>query len=368
MLEKSIFNIGKSDYRGHPSLFLGQEAGLFDTVNKQFPKVWDNYKNMKSLDWDELEFDFKSCNTEFKSRPAGMTRRMISTLGWQWEGDSVASRTVLPIMAPFISAPELQAAWGRITDNEVLHAATYSEIVRYSFDNPHEVLTEVLKIKESLSRLKTVSDVMAKVYRVSHEYALGMRENNQDTYNHIYLFVVALLCLERIQFMGSFAITFAIGEVGAFMPIVKAVQRIAQDELEVHVDLNKIILANEHKTERGRIARKETLSQVRAMVRECLGAEQAWVDYQDLDHDPLVGLNGRLLREWNCLSAGDVYDSLELLPDSDLVIPKKNPIGFMTNWLDMSKTQAAVQEQQNAQYKVNVITRNDDGKIYAGDF
>ena len=368
MLEKSIFNVGKSDYRGHPSLFLGQEPGLFDTVNRNFPKVWENYKNMKSLDWDELEFDFRTCNLEFKARPPAITRRMISTLAWQWEGDSVASRTVLPIMAPFISAPELQAAWGRITDNEVLHAATYSEIVRFSFDNPHEVLAEVLKIKESLSRLKTVSDVMAKVYRVSHEYALSMRENNQDTYNHIYLFVVALLCLERIQFMGSFAITFAIGEIGAFMPIVKAVQKIAQDEFEVHVDLNRIILANEHKTERGRIARKETLPQVRAMVRECLNAEQTWVDYQDLDHDPLVGLNGRLLREWNLLSAGDVYDTLEMLPDSDLVIPKKNPIGFMANWLDISKTQAAVQEQQNGQYKVNIMTRDDEDKAYIADF
>lgn len=368
MLNQTIFNTGKSDYQGHPSLFLGQPAGLFDTVNRSFPKVWENYKNMKSLDWDELEFDFKTCNLEFKTRPASITRRMISTLAWQWEGDSVASRTVLPIMAPFISAPELQAAWGRITDNEVLHAATYSEIVRYSFDNPHEVLGEVLKIKESLSRLKVVSDVMADVYRVSHEYALGLRKNDQDTYNHIYLFVVVLLCLERIQFMGSFAITFAIGELGAFMPIVKAVQKIAQDEFEVHVDLNRIILAIEHKTERGRIARRETLPRVRAMVRECLNAEQTWVDYQDLDHDPLVGLNGRLLREWNLLSAGDVYDTLEILPDSDLVIPKKNPIGFMANWLDISKTQTAPQEIQNGQYKVNVIQRTDENKVYDANF
>jgi ribonucleoside-diphosphate reductase beta chain len=368
MLNQTIFNLGKTDYQGNPSLFLGQEPGLFDTVNRRFPKIWENYKTMKSLDWDELEFDFKNCNLEFKSRPESLSRRMITTLGWQWEADSVAARTVLPLMAPFISAPELQAAWGRITDNEVLHAATYSEIVRFSFDNPSEVLNEVLKIKESHYRMKVISDVMADVYKVSHEYALGLRKNDQDTYNHVYLFVVALLCLERIQFMGSFAITFAIGETGAFMPIVKAVQKIAQDEFEIHVDLSRLILANEHKTERGQLARKQTLQRVRAMVRECIDAEQAWIDYQDLDRDPLVGLNGRLLRDWNLLSGGDVYDTLELLPDSDLVIPKKNPIGFMANWLDISKTQSSPQEQQKGDYKVNVIQRNDEKVTYEIDF
>jgi hypothetical protein len=40
----------------------------------------------------------------------------------------------------------------------------------------------------------------------------------------------------------------------------------------------------------------------------------------------------------------------------------------MANWLDISKTQAAVQEQQNGQYKVNVMTRDDEDKAYVADF
>lgn len=372
MLDKNIFNTEKTDYSGatRHSLFLGQEPGLFDTVNRVFPKIWDNYKNLKSLDWDELEFaaDFSTCNVEFKTRPKSITERMIRTLAWQWEADSVAARTLLPIMAPFISAPELQAAYGRITDNEVLHASTYSEIVRFSFDDPRTVLDEVLRVKEAMQRLSGVSAVMAEVYKCSHEYALGLRQNNQDTYNHIYLMVVAMLILERIQFMSSFAVTFAIGETGAFMPIAKSVQKICQDELEVHVALGKLVLANEHQTERGRIARQQTLPRVKELIKEVTQGELTWNAYLDLDSDPLAGLNGKMLNQWSLFSAGDVYDELEIVPDAEFKIPKSNPLPFMENWLDMSKTQAAPQEQQNGQYKVNVLQRTDEGKKYAVKF
>lgn len=374
MIDSNIFNVNKTDYvnitNEHPSLFLGQQPGLFDTVNRRFPKIWDNYKNMKSLDWDELEFtmDFKTCNEEFKTRPKSVCDRMIKTLAWQWEADSVASRTVLPIMAPFISAPELQAAYGRITDNEVLHASTYSEIVRYSFDDPHLVIDEVLRVKEAMQRLMVVSEVMSRAYKVSHEYALGLRKPNQDTYNAIYMLVVAMLVLERIQFMSSFAVTFAIGSAGAFIPIAKSVQKICQDEFEVHVDLGKLVLANEHQTKMGRIARQQTLSLVQKLIKEVITSELTWNKSLNLDNDPLVGLNGKMLDKWTVYSGGDVYDTLEIKPDSDFDVPNVNPLPFMEKWIDMSKTQAAPQEQQNGQYKVGVMSRTDTGKIFNIDF
>ncbi len=372
MLNKTIFNTEKTDYSGniHHSLFLGEAPGLFDTVNKLYPKIWDNYKNMKSLDWDELEFadDFKTCNTEFKTCPTSISDRMIKTLAWQWEADSVAARTVLPVMAPFISSPELQAAYGRITDNEVLHAATYSEIVRYSFDDPRAVLDEVLKVKEAMQRLKGVSEVFAELYKASHEYALGLRENNQELYNTVIMGVVAMLVLERIQFMASFAVTFAIGQTGSFMPIAKSVQKICQDEFEVHVDLGKIVLTHEFQTERGKIAYQQLKPRIHALIKEVVNLELDWVDYLLGDGEPLVGLTPALLKSWVLHAAGDVYRILKLEPDASFKIPSKNPLPYMANWMDISKTQAAPQEQQNGQYKVNIIQRNDSDKVYAVDF
>jgi len=364
-ISDKIFNTNKTDYET-PSLFLGTQPGLFDTVNKKYPKIWDLYKLMKSLDWDENEFKYDSCNVEFKTCPKNVYEIMIRTLAWQWEADSVASRALAPIAAPFVTSSELWAAWSAVTTNEILHAATYSEIVRSSFDNPDEVLSEVLKVKESLVRLSVVSDVFAKTYDMSHKYALGQVENNQETYNQVYLFVVAMLCLERIQFMSSFAVTFTICDTGMFMPIGKAVQKIAQDELEVHAKLDKTVLEYESQTVRGKIAAIQCRQQVQRIVDEVTQSELDNCDYTFSEGRELVGSNAELLKKWVLFNAKDVYNFLGI--KSKYPLPEKNPMKFMENWLNIGMTQPSPQEQANGQYKLNVMRRDDSDKTFDVDF
>ncbi|HXQ32496.1 MAG TPA: Hint domain-containing protein, partial [Anaerolineales bacterium] len=75
---------------------------------------------MKSDDWDELEFDFKPMNVEFKTRSRSLVDRMIKTIAWQWEADSIAANSILPVLSPFITSSEAFAAWSAITTNECL--------------------------------------------------------------------------------------------------------------------------------------------------------------------------------------------------------------------------------------------------------
>ena len=368
ILPASIFNTQKTDYAGtaNHSLFLGEEPGLFDTVHRNFPKIWEHYKNMKSLDWDELEFDFTPCNLEFKQVNRAISDCMIRTLAWQWEADSVAANTLLPVMAPFISAPELQAAYGRITDNEVLHAATYSEIVRCSFDDPNQVLQEVLRVKEAMQRLSTVGRVLADAKHISAELSLGLRtRDDPEVYDAVLLSEVAFLILERIQFMASFAVTFAIGETGLFMPIAKAVQKICQDEFEVHVATHKDVLRHELSLDVGREAYTRLAPIFKRMVDEVVASELAWTDYALAD-EPLPGLTVSKLKAWVLFSAKDVYEFLGL--KSEYALPKSMPLPYMTRWMDISATQASPQEQQNGQYKVNVLQRDDEGVTFDVDF
>jgi ribonucleoside-diphosphate reductase beta chain len=368
ILPNNVFNTKKTDYEGTAdhSLFLGEEPGLFDTVHRNFPKLWEHYKNMKSLDWDELEFDFTSCNLEFKQVPKAISQCMIRTLAWQWEADSIAANTLLPVMAPFISSPELQALYGRITDNEVLHAATYSEIVRSSFDDPNQVLQEVLQVKEAMQRLSKVGEILSRVKRISAELVLGIRtREDPEVYDAILLAEVAFLALERIQFMASFAVTFAIGETGIFMQIAKAVQKICQDEFEVHVASHKDVLRHELSLPRGHEAFQRLLPTVKAVLDEITQSELTWTDYA-LDGDPLVGLIRSKLKDWVLWSAKDVYDFLGI--KSDWTFPKQQPLPYMERWMDISKTQASPQEQQNGQYKVGVMTRDDEKQVFDVDF
>lgn len=368
MIDKKIFNTEKtnSEYE-NSALILGPEPGLFDTVHKRYPKIWDLYKEMKSLDWSEDEFDYTQCNTDFKNCATDVADMMIRTLAWQWEADSVASRSIISIFAPFVTSSELWAAWQRVSDNEVVHAATYSEIVRMSFDNPNNVLSNILAVTESLKRLETVGKVFSLLHVAAHEYALGRIENDQELYNKVYVGICTLLMLERIQFIASFAITFTICGSGLFQPIGKAVQKIAQDELEVHCELDKEIIRVERKTARGKIAHEQTKNQIQQVFEEIVNSECTWVtDYLFADGRSLVGANASLIKNWVLYNAKDVADFLNI--ESTIKLPKHNPLPSMEKWLNMNKQQAAPQEQDVAAYKVGTVVYDDQNITFDTDF
>lgn len=359
MVDKNIFNTGKTDYET-PSLFLGQEMGLLDTVNRHYPKIFDNYKLMKSLDWDENEFDFDTCKVDFKTCDKNTYEMMIRTLAWQWEADSVAARSVAPVIAPFCSSSELWVAQQRISDNESVHALTYSEIVRNSFDNPSEVLTDILSVKPSIERLNIVGDVFANAYKTSHLYALGMVPNNQDTYDKVFLMYCALLCLERIQFMSSFAVTFAIANTGLFNQIGKAVQKICQDEYEVHAEFDKIVLDYEMQTDRGLMAFNRNRDLIAKMIKETVETEFNWNKYLFSEGRELTGVTMNGLNSQVLWSAGDVYDFFRIKPEFE--IPKKMPLGYMTEWMNINAIQVAPQEERNGAYMLGQV-ENDTADI-----
>lgn len=365
ILSPSIFNTEKTDYRG-TSLFLGESSGLFDTVNRNHPRAWELYKTMKSLDWDELEFDYSSCNREFKELPSNITQKMIKSLAWQWEADSVAARSVSHIVSLYDPCSEVWAAWQRISDNEVVHASTYSEIVRSSFDDARAVLENILAMVEAMQRLSVVGRELKKIRERGLQYALGLVPNDQETYNHIFMFAFIMYCLERIQFMASFAVTFALGQEGHFMPICKAVQKITQDEYEVHVEFDKWILETELKTERGQIAYSQCRETMSSILNEIIASELTFKDVVFEDGENLRYLNKQNLERWILFSGTNVARPLKL--DMNYEQVENNPLHYMKSWTNISDTQGSPQEEAVGQYKVNLLSRDDDDVMFAVDF
>lgn len=373
MAYNDVFNVNKSDYET-PNLLMGQKLGLVDTINKQHPKIWANYKQMKSMDWDENDFDFSNCNNEFKTCDRSTYNMMIRTIAWQWEADSMVAHTIAPVAANFVTSDELWAAWLEITANEQVHSLTYSEMVRNSFDNPSEVIADIMSINESIKRLDGVGTLLNKIYTKSHEYALGLVPNDQETYNHAFLLPIALLYMERGEFIASFAVTFAVANTGYFQQIGKAVQRIAQDELEIHSELDKLVITQELTTERGKIAYEQTKELATNVLDEVLMNELNWVDFLFSSGDELVGLTPELLKEWTAFNFNVIYNFMGYTPGAEVLallggsLPTKNPLKFMEKWLDMSKLQPSPQEENHGQYLVNVVQRNDTGLVFDTDF
>jgi len=366
-MSKKVFNSEKNheEYKIKPPLFLGEDLGLFDTVNKHYPKIWGLYKTMKSLDWSEDEFDYSQCAIDFKNCPKPVYDMMIRTLAWQWEADSIASRSIAPLLAPFITDSSLWAAYQRISDNEVIHAATYSEIVRMSFDNPEEVLKDILSVKESLSRLSAIKDVLDDAYVASHKYALGMM-SKEDAYPIVLATIIGIFMMERIQFPSSFSVTFTICGTGYFQPVGKAVQKIAQDELEVHVELAKEIIRVELATERGRETYEKIKPLIQKMFDSSVAIELAWNEYLFSEGRELVGATLNTVNAWVMYCAAPVHKFLDL--GGDYKFPRYNPMIHLEDWLNIGKTQASPQEQDNNQYKVGTIFRDDDNVKFYADF
>lgn len=359
MAMPNIFNTEKSDYK-HTSMFLGQPAGIFDTIHKNYPTIWKLYKGIKSLDWDENEFDYSSCNAEFKSLPKALTQKMIKSLAWQWETDSVASNHIAPIVSLFDPCTEVWAAWQRIGDSETTHSATYSEITRLSFDNPHTVLNEVLSVNESITRLGPVIEELAKTKKRGLQYQLGVVPNDQETYNAIFMFVYVLWVMERVQFMASFAVTFALGEEGHFMPICKAVQKICQDEYEIHVDMDREVLTHELQTDRGREAYRQLKPRMEEILNAVVQTELNWNGFlfEDDDGTELRYLNKEGLDKWVLFSATNIARPLAL----DMQFPQveNNPLPYMKSWTNIADTQSSPMEEDKGDYRVNIMTRDDD--------
>ena len=362
-----IFNIEKSsnDYKSDNSLFFGCDVGLFDTVNKHHPKIWAIYKEIKSLDWSEDEFDYSQCNQDFKNCPKSVYDIMIRTLAWQWEADSIVCRNIAPVLAPFITDSSLWAAWQRISDNEVVHAATYSEIVRMSFDDPEQVFEDILSVKESIVRLGALKTVLDKLYITSHRYALG-DITSDEAYDDLFMGIVGYFLLERVQFMASFAITFTICSTGIFQSIGKAVQKICQDELEVHVALDMEVLRVELQTKRGKAAYLRLKQKIKELCDDVVLSELNWCDYIFSEGRELVGGNINTVKSWVLFNAKPVYKFLDI--QSEYKFPAINPMPHLEDWINIGKTQSAPQEENNNQYKVGVIVNDDVDIIFELDF
>lgn len=352
---KSIFNADKSDYES-PTLFFGQDKGLLDTINMKYPTLMTLYEELKGMDWKHNEFKYTECLRDFERVGQSTRDKMIRTLAWQWEADSIAGSSIIEILGPVISSTEVRVGYTRIADNENLHALTYSEITRGSFENPGTILKEVLSIRQSLGRLAVVSQVFDRAMRNVYKYKLGQMPYSQDLYNSVMLVVCALYCLERIQFMQSFGVTFGICATGVFTNIGLAVQLICRDEYTNHVPWNQEILRIEFTTDRGQIFFKQCKDIIAAMINSICEQEIKGIDYLYDDGKDIAGITKQRLTNWMLFNATVPIKFFGLEDKFKMPLIETNPMPFMQNWIDIEATQSSNQEQDNNQYTANAVS------------
>lgn len=349
MLPATIFNTHKTDYED-ATLILGQtRPGLLDSINKQHPDLTALYKQLKAQDWDEFEFPHTNCLLEFKTCSQAEYNSMIDTIAWQWETDTAAARTLVPVMAPFVTSSDLWKLYSRIGDNEVLHSLSYSEIVANSFEKPDEIIADIMQRQHAFERLKLVADVYGEAYQASHEYALGRIPNNQDLYDLVFMFLFTTYVMESVQFMSSFAVTFSFAKQGRFTSIGDTVQKICVDELLIHVKTGEYVLDWELRTDRGMMAFNRLKSWIINLVVGVVQTEYKWTDRLFENGNELTGVTRPLLYAWVNYRATKVFEFMRI-PCPESIRQTVNPLPWMDDWTRINNRQHSPQEQRGGNY------------------
>ncbi len=351
--------------------FLNGVSGLVDTIHRKYPELRDTFKKLKSLDWSEDEFRFEKCNADFKDAynsdkvSQDMADLMIETIMWQWEADSNVSQTPIAIISMIQPIFEIFELESEISKNEIVHANTYSEIVRLSFDNPHDVMNKVLSAQEPLKRLEIVEKTLGTVYKefLNRQYCIVNNLPVKEDSYYIKLIITmyfTIYCLERIQFMASFAITFTICTLAkAYQPIGEAVQKICQDEFETHCVGRKYILLDILKKQYPKEF-EECKPLMNDIFKAIVDSEKNWTESL-FENRSIVGIDCETLTQWILFNAADVHYSVGL--ENDYIFPDKNPMPSLNTWLSMNLLQNANQEGDSTAYKVGIVDKSSMGKV-----
>ena len=337
---------------GEYPLFLGDDLGVMDTVNVTYPQLEELYQTQLSQIWNEFEVDISQDKLDMHNVDEGVVDLMRKTIMWQTVGDTLASRSILECLGGVTTNPELlnlETIWGFF---EVIHARTYSHIIKQTVDNPQELMEEVYASKELKDRTKLLIKLFNRM-RVSSDESWCTRTATLK--EHILETLTGLLALESISFMSSFAVTFAIAETGVFQGIAQLVKLVCRDEL-LHAKMGYTILEILKNEEEWDEAFKATQTKRTDIVSKVVESEKSWATYLFSEGREVVGLNEEMLHKYVDHMSEPAYSTCGIHAKGS-----KSPLPYMDKWVDSSKIQTAAQELQITSYTVGEIEDDTDG-------
>jgi ribonucleoside-diphosphate reductase beta chain len=334
--------------KGYP-LFLGDDLGIIDTINVQYPELEELYQLQVSQQWNEFEVDLTQDRMDMLTVPKGTTELMKTTIMWQTAADSMAAKSILESLGKYITNSEclnLATIWSFF---EVIHARTYSHIIKQTFAEPNDMIEELYNNVAVNDRLEVI--------RQTFENIDNMPENASDFTKRCLILetLTAILGLESIAFMCSFAVTFGITETDVFQGIGQLVKLICRDEV-LHTRMAFAILKILFNDPEWQEAITATIPSRQAILDSMVQQEMAFAVSLFSDDRKVIGLNAQLLKDYAVYMAKPVYQSQKLTFGLAIISNvSANPLPYMESYIDSSKVQAAAQEIQLTNYNIGVI-------------
>lgn len=354
-------------------LFLGEELSLSDGVECQYPILEDLILKQRSQFWHERTIDMSNDRVQFPTLPKSQQDISVLNLAWQAMGDSIAGRAPLAALMPFVTNPQLEELLCFWQTFEQIHSRTYQHIIKTVFPNPTEVLNRVAAIGEAVDRLDVVTREFEKLETMGAWHVLSNNPDFKATANHhgatrtqifkqIIKAVGALYAMESVQFMSSFACTFALGQQKVMEGTCDQVKKIAKDE-KLHISFGKAILdilADDPETSE---LVEDFKPELKAIMDEVVAAEKKWPDYLFSEGRAIVGLNATISKEYVDYVATKAYSDIGLVYDNPVTA---HPIPWVEGYLNPEMVQVAPQERDVTNYTIGSVVNDLDTAFDSG--
>ena len=348
----SVFNANNKGFETNKyPLFLGEDLGLFDTINVAYPELEDLYQKQVSQIWNENEVSLSQDKQDMINAPKDVVDLMVKTISWQFLADSVASKSIAGLLMRYVTNSELEGMINAWSFFETIHARTYSHIVKQTVVNPNQVLRDTYNNVDIVSR----SEAIVKAF--DQLESLPITASIEEKRRAIALAFAALFALEAIAFMSSFAVTFAIAETGIFQGIGSLVTLIARDEV-LHTRMDYAILNILKQDPEWLETFSELKNEIKGVLDALTNQEVKNANYLFSEGRQVIGLTAELLQEYTLYMAKPLYDALGIPFDFQVI--EKNPCSYMDKYIDSSKMQVAPQEIQLTAYKIGSVKDDTD--------
>lgn len=340
------FNAKNDGFKTGYPLFLGQELGVIDTVNVQYPKLEELYQKQLSQLWSEFEVSLEQDKMDMLRVPESTRELMVKTIMFQTSADSCACRSIVEIFGKYVSNSELLNLMTLQTFFEVIHARTYSHIIKQTFTDPSEMIEQLYQEANVLRRLEPIVAVFNEIMNLPND------ADEKTIRQAIIKTLTALFALEAISFMSSFAVTFAITETGVFQGIGQLVTLICKDEV-LHGRMDYEILNILRQDPTWKLEAIMLTPVLKEILDSVVNQEEVWTDYLFTEGRQVIGLGPELLKDYLYYMSKPIYDALGV--PFDFKVVTKNPLPYMDKYIDSTLVMALPQEIQITSYKVGAI-------------
>lgn len=348
---KNVINIQNHNNRTGYPLFLGDDLGFADTINLTYPELDELAKEQRGQYWTETEHSLVQDRLDFQEDPE-TGDSMIRNLMSQWLMDSVAARSIMSILEPFVSNTEMIEVLSEWQYYESLHSRTYLHIMRNCFNDANALLERAKSDMMVAYRSKLIGKIFNETYQMAADYTTGRPISKEALKRQLLKTFMALYSLEAISFMNSFACTFAITETGKFQGIGNDITAICKDEI-VHAKFSQCVLNILRFKEGYEPLFQEMRDELRDILIEACMQEHSFAEYIFDNGRSIVGCNTQLLKMHTAFIAAPIFKEFGFeIPEILGEIPTRHPLPYMHKYMNPDMIQSAAQEITLTNYLV----------------